>query len=113
MRHIQVFEEFHTKDKINEDLLALLPSLSLLGFGIGMLITGTDVPALVKSDWNSYWADRKINKIILRLKDDDDIKAFFAQPTSRQQSGWKALLKSKLSDEEIQYMSILNKKKFG
>ena len=53
--------------------------------------------------------DKKLSKIIDRLKVDPDIKQFFSQSYRKQQSGWRDLLKSKLSDDEIKYIRKITK----
>lgn len=65
-------------------------------------------PHEVIKDW---YADKKVAKIIDRLKDDEDIIAFFNQPRYKQR-GWKQLIKSKISTDELKYIAKITKTKF-
>ena len=107
---------------------------SLLGAGLAALAIGTGVisyaiPALINFACNDddrltgvapypheivmdWYHDKKVAKIIDRLKDDEDIIAFFSQPKYKQQHGWKELIKSKLSNDELKYIARITKTKF-
>ena len=60
----------------------------------------------------NWYENKKISKIIDRLKDDEDIIAFFSQPKYKQQHGWTELIKSKLSDVELKYIAKITKTQF-
>ena len=66
-------------------------------------------PHEIVMDW---YHDKKVAKIIDRLKDDEDIIAFFSQPKYKQQHGWTELIKSKLSKDELKYIAKITKTKF-
>lgn len=66
-------------------------------------------PHEVIKDW---YENKKIAKIFDRLKDDEDIIAFFSQPKYKQQHGWNELIKSKLSNDELKYIAKITKTKF-
>ena len=107
---------------------------SLLGAGLATLAIGTGVisyaiPALINFVCNdddrltgivpyphefvvNWYKDKKVAKIIDRLKEDEDVIAFFNQPKYKQQRGWKELIKSKLSDNELKYIARITKTKF-
>lgn len=56
-----------------------------------------------------WYEDKKFAKILDRLKDDPDIKQFISQPPKKRHPGWRDLLRSKLSDEEIKYIHKITK----
>lgn len=66
-------------------------------------------PHEIVKDW---YENKQIAKIIDRLKDDEDIIAFFTQPEYKQQHGWTELIKSKLSNDELKYIAKITKTKF-
>jgi hypothetical protein len=63
--------------------------------------------------WNKWRLDRKINKIVERLRDDQDILDFLQLSASKQKGKWEKLLSSKLNDEEERYLKSINKKHFA
>lgn len=63
-----------------------------------------------KSEIKNWWYDKKAKKIIKKLLDDDDIKDFFNQPQYKQKTGWRKLLTSKLSDDELKYLTHITKR---
>ena len=102
---------------------------SIIGAGLAALAVGAGVisyaiPALLNFgeenniipyphelviDW---YKDKKVAKIIDRLKEDEDVMAFFKQPRYKQQRGWRELIKSKLSEDELKYIARITKTKF-
>ena len=105
---------------------------SLIGAGLTALAVGAGVisyaiPALLNWAFEdnypnsapyphefvmNWYKDKKVAKIIDRLKEDEDVIAFFNQPKYKQQRGWKELIKSKLSDNELKYIARITKTKF-
>ena len=59
----------------------------------------------------SWWKDKKAAKIIKKLALDEDIQKFLQQPLSKQQSGWRDLLKTKLDENELEYINRITKSK--
>lgn len=57
----------------------------------------------------AWFKDKKANKIAKRLIEDEEIKVFLSQSSRQQQSGWRDLLKSKLTEDEYQYITRLTK----
>jgi hypothetical protein len=57
----------------------------------------------------SWLKDKKANKIAKELIKDIDIQNFLAQSQRKQQSGWRELLKSKLTEDDYQYITRLTK----
>ena len=57
-----------------------------------------------------WWRDKKVKKIAKRLAEDSDVKAFLAQPKSKQK-GWKKLIETKLSDKELKYIHSISRNK--
>lgn len=57
----------------------------------------------------SWLKDKKANKIAKELIKDIDIQNFLAQSPRQQQSGWRDLLKSKLTEDDYQYITRLTK----
>lgn len=57
----------------------------------------------------SWLKDKKANKIAKNLVKDQDIINFLNQPNRKQQTGWRDLLKTKLSKEEFEYIYRLTK----
>lgn len=112
------------KDHLNESLIGV--GLATIALGAGVISYA--IPALINfacsdnypnaapyphelvKDW---YEDKKIAKIVDRLKDDEDIIAFFSQPRYKQQHGWTELIKSKLSNDELKYIARVTKLKFG
>ena len=59
--------------------------------------------------FKSWIKDKKAAKIAEKLAKDPDIVAFLDQPKSKQQSGWRNLLQSKLSEDEFEYITRITK----
>ncbi len=57
-----------------------------------------------------WWRDKKVRKIVKRLAEDSEIKAFLDQPKSKQK-GWKKLIETKLSDKEMKYIHSISRNK--
>ena len=108
---------------INESLICA--GLTALAIGAGVISYA--IPALINLVYSDeypniapypheivmdWYKDKKVAKIIDRLKEDEDIIAFFNQPKYKQQRGWKALIKTKLSDDELKYIARITKTKF-
>ena len=74
------------------------------------LIKDDNPLSLFKKEIKNWWYDKKAKKIIKRLIDDDDIKDFFNQPRYKQERGWRKLLTSKLSDDELKYLTHITKR---
>ena len=105
---------------VNESLAPLLP---LVMVQISMLIMMTSKNYVTNSgrysgyepsildQIKSWWKDKKAAKIIKKLALDDEIQKFLQQSPSKQQSGWRDLLKSKLDENELEYITRITKNK--
>ena len=104
-------------DQIDEGTID--PSMGALIVGQFMLVS-TLVMGLIKnigqSDGNScieeikyWWNNKKANKIIKRLAKDEEIKQFLSD--YKNNKGWRDLLRKKLSDKELEYLTSITKSK--
>lgn len=104
-------------DQIDEGTID--PSMGALIVGQFMLVS-TLVIGLIKnigqSDGNScieeikyWWNNKKANKIIKRLAKDEEIKQFLSD--YKNNKGWRDLLRKKLSDKELEYLTSITKSK--
>lgn len=111
------------KEYLNESLepttiAAMILGVSSVLSSITVMLTSLRNEQSYPGEYNpikriqSWFADRKTKKIIDRLSDDEDIKAFLSQPNYKQQNGWRELLKSKLSEDELKYIARITKTKF-
>ena len=111
-------DEYINESLIGAGLTALAIGAGVISYAIPALINfvfadnypnSAPYPHEIIMDW---YNDKKVAKIINRLKDDEDIIAFFSQPQYKQQRGWKELIKTKLSDDELKYIARITKTKF-
>jgi hypothetical protein len=104
-------------DQIDEGTID--PSMGALIVGQFMLVS-TLVMGLIKNigqnDGNScieeikyWWNNKKANKIIKRLAKDEEIKQFLSD--YKNNKGWRDLLRKKLSDKELEYLTSITKSK--
>lgn len=56
-----------------------------------------------------WFKDRKAKGIAKKLAQDSDIQAFLQQPISKQRSGWRKLLQSKLDEKDFEYITRITK----
>lgn len=61
-------------------------------------------------DIKNWWKDKKANKIIKRISEDPEVKEFLSDYNDNK-SGWRKLLKTKLSEEELKYLRSITKNK--
>ena len=118
MKHIHTFESFlnEQEEMINEDassiaMLLMQSTTTMLALAlakIGGFIGGGDDISL-KQWWNDWRRDRKVNKILDRLKDDPEILQFLNLPDSQQRGKWQKLLSSKLNKDEIEYLNSISR----
>ena len=107
--------EYIDESIIGAGLTALAIGAGVISYAIPALLNftlGDDVapyPHELVIDW---YNDKKVAKIIDRLKKDGEVMAFFKQPRYKQQRGWRDLIKSKLSDSELKYIAKITKTKF-
>ena len=104
-------------DQIDEGTID--PSMGALIVGQFMLVS-TLIIGLIKNigqnDGNScieeikyWWNNKKANKIIKRLAKDEEIKQFLSD--YKNNKGWRDLLRKKLSDKELEYLTSITKSK--
>lgn len=107
--------EYIDESIIGAGLTALAIGAGVISYAIPALLNFTlgdgvaPYPHELVIDW---YNDKKVAKIIDRLSKDEDIMAFFKQPRYKQQSGWRELIKSKLSEGELKYIAKITKTKF-
>lgn len=108
-------EEF---EEINESVTGIITLTSLMIVIICQLMKLNDVGIKditggvedIFDDIKYWWRDKKIRKVTKRLAEDSEVKAFFDQPISKQK-GWRKLIETKLTDEEIKYLRLISKDK--
>lgn len=105
---------------MNESLLGVLASTGA-ALALGTISVSYLIPLIINFIYGEdclyyphemikkWLEDKKLAKIVDRLKADPDIKRFLSQPYRKQESGWRDLLKSKLSDDEIKYIRRITK----
>ena len=105
---------------INESLLGALASTGA-ALALGTISVSYLIPLIINFIYGEdglyyphemikkWLEDKKFAKIVDRLKADPDIKRFLSQSYRKQESGWRDLLKSKLSDDEIKYIRRITK----
>lgn len=116
MIHFQTFESFlnEQEDMLNEDA-SLVTSFMLLGqatvmLAMSMARAGVDIPSTGLSDWWTKWKkDRRVNKILDRLKDDAEIQQFFELTPKQQEGKWQKLIYTKLEKEELDLLTTISR----
>jgi hypothetical protein len=119
MKNLQTFDEFlnEQEDSLNEDVTSILPSLMLLMQSTALLAVamaksnqysgGDDIS--IKDWWNEWKKDRKVNKILDKLKDDPEIVQFLNLPSYQQKGKWQKLIKTKLKDDELDLLNNISR----
>jgi hypothetical protein len=118
MKNIQTFEEFVNEsvetEILNEDS-SLIMSIMVLGQSTVMLATamaragvGEDWPSI--ADWWTKWKkDRRVNKILDKLKDDAEIQQFLELPLNQQEGKWQKLIYNKLDKSELDLLTTISR----
>lgn len=104
---------------INESSLGFLLPLLMSQISMLILMTSKNLHSSSYSEYEpsmldtikSWWKDKKAAKIIKKLALDDEIQKFLQQSFSKQQSGWRDLLKTKLDENELEYIYRITKTK--
>lgn len=108
-----------TSYEINEAIDASLMTIlitqiaTLTGFAVGALVVDRfdnsyGEPTVIDVI-KSWWKDHKANNIAKKLAQDNDVQEFLRQPITRQRSGWRKLLQSKLDEKDYDYISKITK----
>ena len=111
-----IVTENFSEELINED--ALLTSV----LAIQMMTVSTQLfcMAMQNSDFSGFnlidtiknwWKDIKANKIIKKLAQDEEIQQFLKDNEGKQGKGWRDLLRSKLSENEYEYITRITQNK--
>jgi hypothetical protein len=111
-----IVTENFSEELINED--ALLTSV----LATQMIVVSTQIfcMGMQNSDFScfnlidtikNWWKDIKANKIIKKLAQDEDIKQFLKDNEGKQGKGWRDLLRSKLSENEYEYITRITQNK--
>ncbi len=87
-------------------------SNAILGICLSTKYTPSSYNPTIKERIQRWLSDRKTKKIIDRLSEDKDVQDFLKQPNYKQKTGWRDLLKSKLSEDELKYIALITKSKF-
>ena len=103
---------------LKEDLDALgllIPALgALIGGGLAQLypyFTGSpNIYSNIKDWWNSKKDNSEMNKIANRIKNDPDVQEFLKK---KNKSGWKEMLKKKLTGSELNYLNKIYRSRFN
>jgi hypothetical protein len=103
---------------LNEDLDALgllIPALgAVIGGGLAQLypyFTGRpNIYSNIKDWWNSKKDNSEMNKIANRIKNDPDVQEFLKK---KNKSGWKEMLKKKLTGSELNYLNKIYRSRFN
>lgn len=102
--------------EVNESIVGgvLLSTALAMAIGVGANEIQSKLergyfPLLAKI--KKWWGDNRAAKIINKLKNDSDVREYLSQKKSYQRSGWRELLKSKLTDSEIKYLARVTKDK--
>jgi hypothetical protein len=103
---------------LKEDLDALgllIPALgALIGGGLAQLypyFTGhPNIYTNIKDWWKSKKDNSEMNKIANRIKNDPDVQEFLKK---KNKSGWKEMLKKKLSGSELNYLNKIYRSRFN
>jgi hypothetical protein len=113
-KKLTIIEE--SEDILNEDVTSILPSLMLLMQSTALLAvamaksnqySGDDIS--IKDWWNEWKKDRKVNKILDKLKDDPEIVQFLNLPNYQQKGKWQKLIKTKLKDDELDLLTSISR----
>jgi len=101
-------------EMLNEDA-NLVTSFMLLGqatvmLAVAMARAGVDIPSTGLSDWWTKWKkDRRVNKILDRLKDDVEIQQFFELSPKQQEGKWQKLIYTKLDKSELDLLTTISR----
>jgi hypothetical protein len=103
---------------LKEDLDALgllIPALgALIGGGLAQLypyFTGSpNIYTNIKDWWKSKKDNSEMNKIANRIKNDPDVQEFLKK---KNKSGWKEMLKKKLTGSELNYINKIYRSRFN
>jgi hypothetical protein len=103
---------------LKEDLDALgllIPALgALIGGGLAQLypyFTGSpNIYTNIKDWWKSKKDNSEMNKIANRIKNDPDVQEFLKK---KNKSGWKEMLKKKLTGSELNYLNKIYRSRFN
>ena len=111
-----IVTENFSEELINEDVLLT----SILASQMMVVSTQLFCMAMQNSDFSGFnlidtiknwWKDIKANKIIKKLAQDEDIKQFLKDNEGKQGKGWRDLLRSKLSENEYEYITKITQNK--
>ena len=115
--YINNFEEnYEINESLEPTTISALILLATQIINMGVMIrstrstsTGSYDEMTMLDKVKSWLKDKKANKIAKELIKDADIQNFLEQSPRKQQSGWRDLLKSKLTEDDYQYISRLTK----
>lgn len=119
MKNVHTFEEFLNEQEeiLNEDISSILPSIILLMQSTAVLAVamakanrysgGDDIS--IRDWWNEWRRDRKVNKILDKLKDDPEILQFLDLPNAQQRGNWQKLIMTKLTADEQKYITSISR----
>lgn len=104
----------------NESIIGFTLSVAggwLIGAALGVAIGGVftkDEPGggvfgWIKSEFNATIKDAKLRKIANKIKDDPEVREYIRDASK---PGWKKMLETKLSEDDIKYINSLSRQYF-
>lgn len=116
MKHIQTYEQFineSQEEMINEDA-GLAMSIMMLGQATVMLALQMNRAGMlpevdITGWWNKWKKDRRVNKILYKLKDDTEVQNFLTLPPKEQEGKWQKLIDTKLNKEDKDLLKLISR----
>ena len=111
-----IVTENFSEELINEDVLLT----SILATQMMVVSTQIFCMTMQNSDFSGFnlidtiknwWKDIKANKIIKKLAQDEEIQQFLKDNEGKQGKGWRDLLRSKLNENEYEYITRITQNK--
>ena len=113
-------QEEMLESRINEDssmaFFILMQAAIVNGLLIGQMASGGGGSFHPIDDLKAWWQKRKSDKalksIIDKIKDDEDVVKFMKLTPSQQRGKFRALIATKLNDDELEYLNKINRSHF-
>ena len=108
-----IFDDIMINENLAPSILLLMIQVStvLLLYSSSRSYAPGDYNPSILDTIKSWWKNKKAAKIIKKLAIDDEIQKFLQQSPTKQQSGWRDLLKTKLDEKELEYITRITKSK--
>lgn len=112
---MKTYTEFinEQEEMLNEDA-SLAMSIMMLGQATVMLaLQMSRADMLPEVDitgwWNKWKKDRRVNKILDKLKDDTEVQSFLTLPPKEQEGKWQKLIDTKLDKEDKDLLKLISR----